>query len=177
MTISELVRTLHAKGRHPKWRAKCPSHRSRALTLAIYANKEGIGLHCHAGCPRDEVLAAMGLTWKDLRPQRDWLPPEAFKAMKQKEREAEQAAEKSKRELRIWHQKVNRWEQATASAFTTMIGHGRTPEALYAADLWHQSLSIARLYRERLWTLQRPSGVRRNKLPEIDCWWQEKTSG
>lgn len=170
MTLSELCRTLNAKGRHPKWRAKCPAHGSRALTLAIYADKDGIGLHCHAGCEKDDVLTAMGLTWKDLKADKEWLSPEAFKAMKKKEREAEIAAETAKRELGIWHRKVNRWEEASASAFATMIAHGRTPEALHAADLWHQALSVARMYRERLWTLQRATGVRRNKLPEVDCY-------
>lgn len=97
MTVTELCRTLHARGRHPKWRARCPAHRSKGLTLAIYADKDGIGLHCHAGCDRDDVLAALGLTWKDLKTQRDWVPTEEFKAMRRKE----EADEKRRSETRI----------------------------------------------------------------------------
>lgn len=97
MTIDALVRTLHARGRHPKWRAKCPAHKSRGLTLAIYADKDGIGVHCHAGCRKDDVLAALGLTWRDLRPEREWMSTEAFRAA-QRKREAE---EQRARDIRV----------------------------------------------------------------------------
>lgn len=171
MTIDSLVQTLHARGRHPKYRAKCPVHRSHGLTLAIYADKgEKIGLHCHAGCEKDDVLAALGLTWKDLKPQKDWLSPEAFRELKRKEREAEEAANRIKRQTKVLSTEVNRWERIAAMMFTQMLGLGRTPEALYAADLWHKALHVARQYRERLWAVQKASGVGRNKLGEVDCY-------
>lgn len=97
MTITKLVRTLNAKGHHPKWRAKCPVHRSRGLTLAIYADKGGeIGVHCHAGCTKDDVLAGMGLTWKDLKPEREKVSPQAFREM-QRKREADEASARERR--------------------------------------------------------------------------------
>lgn len=170
MTLAELVRTLNAKGRHPKWRAKCPAHRSRGFTLAIYADKDGIGLHCHAGCEKDDVLAAMGLTWKDLKADREWLSPEAFKAMKQKDRDAEKAAVIAKMEIVALHTEVNRWEMIAAKLFTAMLGLGRSPEAVQAADLWHKVLHVARMYRERLWAVQRLTERHRNKLSEVDCY-------
>lgn len=99
MNVNELVRTLNAKGHHPKWRAKCPAHKSRGLTLAIYADKGNeIGVHCHAGCTRDDVLDALGLTWKDLKPERDWLPPEAFKALQRKKWEEGKLGRMERRE-------------------------------------------------------------------------------
>jgi hypothetical protein len=48
-----------------KWRARCPVHKSRNLTLAIYSNADRVGIYCHAGCAKDDILAAIGLTWKD----------------------------------------------------------------------------------------------------------------
>lgn len=98
MNLPDLLRTLNAKGRHPKWRSKCPAHKSRGLTLAIYADKGNeIGVHCHAGCTKDDVLAALGLTWKDLKPEREWITTEAFKELQLK-READ---EEKAREMRI----------------------------------------------------------------------------
>jgi hypothetical protein len=79
MTIEELVRLTDARGRHPKWRAKCPVHKSRSLTLAIYDDGDTIGLHCHGGCKKDDVLASWGLTWKDLKPSKAFLPPEQYR--------------------------------------------------------------------------------------------------
>lgn len=91
LTLPDLLRTLNAKGRHPKWRSKCPAHKSRGLTLAIYADKGGeIGVHCHAGCTKDDVLAGLGLSWKDLKPEREKVSPQAFREM-QRNREAEEA--------------------------------------------------------------------------------------
>lgn len=124
-------------------------------------------------CNFMDVVKAAGLQPLMLRYDYDpagRFDSRAYAEMQRKQREAEQAAETAKRELRIWHQKVNQWECAAASAFATMIAHGRTPEALYTADLWHQALSIARMYRERLWTLQKASGVSRSKLGEVDCY-------
>lgn len=176
MTLPDLLRTLNAKGRHPKWRAKCPIHQAGAKrgdkrTLAIFADEgDEIGLYCFSGCEKDDILSAMGLTWKDLKPQRDWLPTEAFKAMKDKEREAQNAAIKKDIELRYWIAEVNRWERIAAMLFTHMLTLGRTPQALHAADIWHKALYVARMRRERLWALQREPGVYRNKLGEVDCY-------
>ena len=48
------------------WRAKCPVHKSRGMTLAIKAGRDRIHLTCHAGCHSDDVLATLGLKWQDM---------------------------------------------------------------------------------------------------------------
>lgn len=53
------------------YRVKCPvsSHKSEKNgvgALAIIANHYKISLKCHAGCPEDDVLTALGMTRKDL---------------------------------------------------------------------------------------------------------------
>lgn len=77
MQAEELARLLHArrsgKGR---WRARCPAHRSKGLTLAIYAGPERVSITCHAGCNSDDILATLGLTWKDTLYKDDRLTPE-----------------------------------------------------------------------------------------------------
>lgn len=47
--------------------ARCPAHDDGRASLSISTGKEHpVVLHCHAGCDRDAVLAAIGLTWDEL---------------------------------------------------------------------------------------------------------------
>jgi len=49
------------------WRARCPAHEDwrPSLSIAVGAG-DRILLHDFAGCRAEEVLAALGLTWRDL---------------------------------------------------------------------------------------------------------------
>ncbi|MEC4747174.1 CHC2 zinc finger domain-containing protein [Methylomicrobium sp. Wu6] len=50
--------------------ARCPAHSDKSPSLTI-AEKEGrVLLHCFAGCEPADVLAAVGLTFADLYPER-----------------------------------------------------------------------------------------------------------
>jgi putative DNA primase/helicase len=50
-----------------EWKALCPAHEDRNPSLAIRLADDGrVLLHCHAGCPKGEVVSAMGLEWRDL---------------------------------------------------------------------------------------------------------------
>jgi hypothetical protein len=50
--------------------AKCPNHNDKSPSLTA-AEKDGrIVFHCFAGCPPADVLAAVGLTFSDLYPER-----------------------------------------------------------------------------------------------------------
>jgi hypothetical protein len=51
------------------WMARCPApeHEDRKASLHISrGTKHPIVLTCHAGCERDQILGAVGLTWDDL---------------------------------------------------------------------------------------------------------------
>jgi hypothetical protein len=51
------------------WRARCPSHGSKSLTLAIREADDGkVLLKCFAECSVDEVVGAVGLKLEDLFP-------------------------------------------------------------------------------------------------------------
>jgi hypothetical protein len=53
------------------WRARCPSHGSKGLTLAIREVDDGrILIKCFAECSVDEVVGAVGLKLEDLFPPR-----------------------------------------------------------------------------------------------------------
>lgn len=50
--------------------AKCPAHRERTGSLSITDMGAGhVRLHCFAGCSQKAVLDALGLVWRDLRPE------------------------------------------------------------------------------------------------------------
>ena len=51
--------------------ACCPAHQDKTASLSIKDLPDGrVLLHCFAGCDPDSVLAAVGLTFSDLMPER-----------------------------------------------------------------------------------------------------------
>jgi hypothetical protein len=98
MTTEALARLFDRPRREGKaWRARCPVHGGKSLTLAIYADDDRSTVRCYAGCESDDVLAAVGLTWKqtfyrDQRiDQKEWL----------EQKRQREIAEKRAGELRI----------------------------------------------------------------------------
>ena len=77
------------------WRARCPVHKSKGLTLGIYPKDDRSILVCYAGCKLDDILATVGLTWKDTLYQQ--IDPKAWRE-DQRKREIQ---EKRARDLRI----------------------------------------------------------------------------
>lgn len=54
-----------------RWMACCPAHQDKTASLSIKDLPDGrMLLHCFAGCEPDAVLAAVGLTFSDLMPER-----------------------------------------------------------------------------------------------------------
>lgn len=54
-----------------RWMACCPAHQDKTASLSIKDLPDGrMLLHCFAGCEPDAVLAAIGLTFADLMPER-----------------------------------------------------------------------------------------------------------
>lgn len=52
-----------------RWQCQCPAHEDRKPSLTVTRNADGtVLMHCHAGCSTETVLAALGLTVKDLFP-------------------------------------------------------------------------------------------------------------
>ncbi len=48
------------------FQAKCPAHDDRQASLSVSEGREGILLHCHAGCTNDAILQKLGIEYKDL---------------------------------------------------------------------------------------------------------------
>ena len=47
-------------------RAQCPSHEDKRPSLSIKWTGERVLIWCHAGCKQEDVLRALGLSWRDL---------------------------------------------------------------------------------------------------------------
>jgi len=51
------------------WEANCPAHDDRKASLSIHQEPDGkVLMDCHAGCDTKDVLAKLGLSWRDLFP-------------------------------------------------------------------------------------------------------------
>ena len=54
-----------------KYVACCPAHADRSPSLAIREMSDGrVLIHCFAGCETEAVLSAVGLTFRDIMPER-----------------------------------------------------------------------------------------------------------
>lgn len=69
MTASEFAALLNAKQlRRGHWIARCPAHGDKRPSLSIAeGRKQPVVFKCMSqGCTQQEILKAMGLTWKDI---------------------------------------------------------------------------------------------------------------
>lgn len=67
--IDRILQRIPAAKKNGKgWRAPCPAHGGKGHNLAIYELQGGkVGLTCHShGCKPDDVIAALGLTWREI---------------------------------------------------------------------------------------------------------------
>jgi hypothetical protein len=53
-----------------RWYARCPAHDDKSPSLSVRETGDKVLLHCWTGCTADEVLAALGLAWSALYPDR-----------------------------------------------------------------------------------------------------------
>lgn len=73
MNVAELVDRLDKVrgGRDGQYQARCPAHQDRGPSLSVKDTGDGrILLHCFAGCETENVLAAIGLSFSDVMPER-----------------------------------------------------------------------------------------------------------
>ena len=67
MQLNDVLQRLKgAKGGGNQYTALCPAHADKTPSLAISEKEGKILLHCHAGCTKENIVAAMGLEMKDL---------------------------------------------------------------------------------------------------------------
>lgn len=70
------------------WMARCPAHDDKTASLSITEAPDKVLLWCFAGCRTEDVLAAVGLAFRDLFPPRHWPDsPEQRRAYRRQQRE------------------------------------------------------------------------------------------
>lgn len=52
--------------RGDSFQACCPAHQDHKQSLSLKSEGGKVLLHCHAGCPTENIIAALGLKWEDL---------------------------------------------------------------------------------------------------------------
>lgn len=75
MTAEQYVAMCERKGRRvrrigpSRWMVQCAGHDDNGPSLQVkVGNTQPLMLHCYAGCPNDQVLAADGLSWREVLP-------------------------------------------------------------------------------------------------------------
>lgn len=73
MELQEFLSRLEGvKGNNNQYTAKCPAHDDRKASLCVSRGEDGkILLKCQAGCSVSEIASAMGLTQRDLFPEKE----------------------------------------------------------------------------------------------------------
>jgi hypothetical protein len=70
--VDRVLARLRERGHEPRragagWSSTCPAHDDRSPSLSIGIGDTGDAVvHCHAGCPLDLVMGALGLAKRDL---------------------------------------------------------------------------------------------------------------
>ena len=68
IVLSRLRRTRRARKR--SFMAECPAHEDRVPSLSTTEGQDGrVLIHCFAGCDTSDVVAALGLGFRDLFPK------------------------------------------------------------------------------------------------------------
>jgi len=74
IAVKRLLNALDDHGCRPRrvggqWSARCPAHEDRHPSLSLTRGRDDrVLLNCHAGCPIESVVSALGLTIRDLMP-------------------------------------------------------------------------------------------------------------
>lgn len=69
--LARVIAALDARGIHHTqsgiWHNfRCPAHADSTPSASVRANEKGAGITCHAHCPPDSIVSALGLTMSDL---------------------------------------------------------------------------------------------------------------
>lgn len=77
--ITRILEALPSARQHGAgWQARCPAHDDHRASLSITTGDDGrVLLKCHVSCTAPAIVAALGLTMRDLFPDRDQHEAEA----------------------------------------------------------------------------------------------------
>lgn len=146
MTGEQVARLFNARGNRGRWRARCPCHKSRGLTLAIYEGNDWVMLTCFAGCAYEDILASVGLTKRDLALRERVTDPKLIRAAELQRRQEEALEAQHKARFRYLCDQAWCWERIVqALPIGTPLWHG----AVYAARVWFERRNRMGGYKQR----------------------------
>ena len=73
MEINEILSKFQKvyKSGTDQWQCLCPAHDDKSPSVGIKYTKDGrILIHCFSGCPTNEILDAVGISFDDLFPDK-----------------------------------------------------------------------------------------------------------
>lgn len=73
MEINEILSKFQRvyKSGNDQWQCLCPVHDDKSPSVGIKYTKDGrILIHCFSGCPTNEILDAVGISFDDLFPDK-----------------------------------------------------------------------------------------------------------
>lgn len=73
MDINEILSKFQRvyKSGNDQWQCLCPVHDDKSPSVGIKYTKDGrILIHCFSGCPTNEILDAVGISFDDLFPDK-----------------------------------------------------------------------------------------------------------
>ena len=65
-SLLSLLEGVQSKG-GGQYMARCPCHDDRKASLAIRMGEDKIILQCLAGCAYEDILARLGISWRNLK--------------------------------------------------------------------------------------------------------------
>lgn len=65
--VARFEAVIHRGG--DAWYARCPAHKDKSPSLSIRDTGETFLIYCQARCTTEDVLAAVGLSFRDLYPK------------------------------------------------------------------------------------------------------------
>lgn len=75
MNAAQFAARVNGRQSGTGWSARCPAHDDRNPSLSIWEGKDGrVMFACKASCEKPAVLAALGLTWADVCPEKPQAP-------------------------------------------------------------------------------------------------------
>lgn len=74
MNVEEVANAMRARKHGSYWMARCVVHDDRSPSVSIRQEKNGVSIRCFAGCDTKDILAMLGLTFRDLgwNGSQDW---------------------------------------------------------------------------------------------------------
>lgn len=145
MSAKELASLLHGRRTGPgRYVARCPGHRDKLPSLSI---RDGDGrrtlVYCHAGCPTETVLQAVGLEWDDLFDGSQFNPEQMHRIAAERAEREERA-----RQRRIAHgvlcDRIRTLERVVEELSARLAECRDDQSGDEIARLYHESLSLLR---------------------------------